>query len=88
MVFVFLWVNRCLFRPNIADSDLATQELFELELRLIKFAEAASHQERIENNHRRNEAIGARINLGIKGAILAPLIYLTVLGLTRLTLAA
>jgi hypothetical protein len=60
-----------------APNNLATQALFQLELRLIKFAEAASYQGRIENNHRRNESVGKRINLGIKPACIAPLIYLT-----------
>lgn len=59
--------------------NLATADLFQLELRLIKFAEAASYQERIETNHRRNERVGQRINWGIKLTCLAPLVYLTVL---------
>lgn len=66
--------------------NLGNHELFQLELRLIKFAEAGGYQDRIENNHRRNEAIGRRINLGIKAAILAPLIYLAVLALAWITL--
>lgn len=57
-------------------SNLATQELFELETRLIKFSEAMSYQQRIEMNHRRNEQIGVTLNRGIKLACLAPLIYL------------
>jgi hypothetical protein len=57
-------------------SNLATQELFELETRLIKFSEAMSYQQRIEKNHRRNEQIGVTLNRGIKLACLAPLIYL------------
>jgi hypothetical protein len=69
-----------------APRNLATQEYFQLDLRLIKFAEAVGYQDRIENNHRRNEAIGARINIGIKGACLAPFIYLAVLAAARLTL--
>ena len=68
--------------------NLATHELFQLELRLIKFAEAASYQERIEKNHRRNESVGARINLGIKLACLAPFICLAVLVAARLIFPA
>ena len=66
-----------------APKNLATQQLFELELRLIKFAEAASYQERIEANHNRNESVGRRINLGVKLACLGPLIYLAALLLAR-----
>ena len=64
--------------------NLATQELFQFELRLIKFAEAGSYQERIEKNHRRNENAAARINLAIKMVCVAPLIYLGVLLAARL----
>jgi len=46
--------------------NLATQELFELETRLIKFSEAMSYQARIDKNHARNEEIGVTINRGIK----------------------
>jgi hypothetical protein len=53
-------------------NNLATQELFQLDTRLIKFSEAL----RIEKNHRRNEQIGVTINRGIKLACAAPLIYL------------
>lgn len=56
--------------------NLATTELFELEIRLIKFSEAMSYQARIQKNHARNEQIGVTINRGIKLACLAPLIYL------------
>lgn len=66
-----------------APSNLATQNLFRLELRLIKFAEAIGYEERIEKNHRRNENVGARINLAIKMACLAPLVYLAVLLISR-----
>lgn len=59
-----------------APKNLATSELFSLELRLIKFAEAESYQGRIERNHRRNEQIGSRINRGIKLLCLAPFVYL------------
>ena len=71
-----------------APKNLATQELFQLELRLIKFAEAASYQGRIEKNHRRNESVGERINLGIKLACLAPFIYLAALIVARLIFPA
>lgn len=67
-----------------APKNLATQDLFKLDLRLIKFAEAASYQDRIENNHRRNERIGERINLSIKLACLAPFLYLAALIAARL----
>ena len=59
--------------------NLATQELFELDARLIKFSEAMSYQERIEKNHRHNEQIGIAINQGIKLACATPLIYLLLL---------
>jgi hypothetical protein len=64
--------------------NLATQSLFELELRLIKFAEASSYQERIEKNHRRNESVGERINLGIKLSCFAAPLYLAALILAHL----
>jgi hypothetical protein len=57
-------------------NNLATQELFQLDTRLIKFSEALSYQDRIEKNHRRNEQIGVTINRGIKLACAAPLICL------------
>ena len=57
-------------------NNLATQELFQLDTRLIKFSEALSYQDRIDKNHRRNEQIGITINRGIKLACAAPLIYL------------
>jgi hypothetical protein len=57
-------------------SNLATNTMFQLELRLIKFSEAMSYQVRIESNLRRNEQVGVTINLGIKVACLSPLIYL------------
>jgi hypothetical protein len=60
-------------------NNLATQELFQLEARLIKFSEALSYQERIDKNHQRNEEIGITINRGIKLACAAPLIYLVLL---------
>jgi hypothetical protein len=62
-------------------NNLATQELFQLEAeaRLIKFSEALSYQERIDQNHQRNEEIGITINRGIKLACAAPLIYLVLL---------
>lgn len=63
--------------------NLATQALFELDLRLIKFAEAANYQARIERNHLSNERVGLRINRGIKLACLAPFIYLLVLAVAR-----
>ena len=59
--------------------NLATQELFQLDTRLLKFSEAMSYQDRIEKNHRRNEQIGIAINRGIKLACAAPLIYLLLL---------
>ena len=59
--------------------NLATQELFQLDTRLVKFSEAMSYQDRIEKNHRRNEQIGIAINRGIKLACAAPLIYLLLL---------
>ena len=67
-----------------APKNLAIHELFQLELRLIKFAEAAGYQDRIENNVRRNESVGKRINLGIKLACVAPFIYLAALVAARL----
>ena len=63
-------------------NNLATQELFQLETRLLKFSEALSYQDRIEKNHRRNEQIGITINRGIKMACAAPLIYLLLVALT------
>jgi hypothetical protein len=60
-------------------NNLATQELFQLDVRLIKFSEALSYQERIDKNHRRNEQIGITINRGIKLACATPLIYLLLL---------
>lgn len=56
--------------------NLATQELFELETRLIKFSEAMSYQARIDKNHARNEEIGITINRGIKLACATPIVYL------------
>lgn len=67
-----------------APRNLATQYYFALEIRLLKFAEALGYQERIGSNHRRNEAIAARVNLGTKGACLAPFVYLTSLALCRI----
>lgn len=64
--------------------NLATQDLFQLEIRLIKFAEATSYQERIEKNHRRNENVGERINLGIKATCFAAPLYLAALILAHL----
>lgn len=64
-----------------APKNIATKDLFVLELRLIKFAEAASYQVRIDKNHRRNELVGLRINRGIKLVCLAPLLYLALLAL-------
>jgi len=60
--------TKALDHSGNAPENLATQDLFQLDLRLIKFAEAASYQGRIERNHRRNESVGERINLGIKAA--------------------
>ncbi|MEY2573077.1 MAG: hypothetical protein QOJ87_1290 [Verrucomicrobiota bacterium] len=62
-----------------APKNIASTSLFALELRLIKFAEAASYQARIDKNHRRNELVGIRINRGIKIVCVAPLIYLALL---------
>jgi len=59
-------------------NNLATQELFELETRLIKYSAAMSYQIRIDKNHSRNERIGRTINRGIKLACVMPLIYLAV----------
>jgi hypothetical protein len=64
--------------------NLATQELFQLETRLLKFSEALSYEGRIEKNHRRNERIGVAINRGIKLACAGPLLYLALLVLMYL----
>jgi hypothetical protein len=65
--------------PGNVPKNLATQELFQLEIRLIKFAEASSYQDRFEKNRRRNESVGERINLAIKLTCLAPLLYIAAL---------
>ena len=64
-----------------APKNIATTDLFCLDLRLIKFAEATGYQNRIDKNHRRNELVAAGINRGIKLVCVAPLIYLALLGL-------
>lgn len=64
-----------------APKNIATADLFRLDLRLIKFAEATSYQNRIDKNHRRNELVAAGINKGIKLVCVAPLIYLALLAL-------
>ena len=83
---VIMWsalsAKRLEHRGN-APGNLATQELFQLELRLIKFAEAASYQVRIETNHACNEKVAARINACIKTACLAPFVYLASLVCAR-----
>lgn len=63
-------------------SNLASSEMFSRELRLIKFAEATSYQTRIDRNHRRNEKVGRRINLGIKLLCIAPLLFLAAVALS------
>jgi hypothetical protein len=62
-----------------APKNIATTDLFRLDLRLIKFAEATGYQGRIDKNHRRNELVGAGINRAIKLVCVAPLIYLALL---------
>jgi hypothetical protein len=64
-----------------APKNMATTDLFSLDVRLIKFAEAASYQSRIDKNHRRNELVATRINRAIKMVCVAPLIYLALLAL-------
>jgi hypothetical protein len=77
-----MWIalsSKTLEHGGNTPNNLATQELFQLEIRLIKFSEALSYQDRIEKNHRRNEQIGITINRGIKLACATPLIYLLLL---------
>ena len=65
-----------------APQNLVTAELFSLDLRLIKFAEAESYQGRIERNHRRNERVANQINRAIKRLCVAPFGYLALVAAT------